>query len=573
MTHMKSPLRFERKKAKKISKKMLSRYSDVARTVLINRSIFSDEDAEEVLSGDYITGLHDPFLMKDMTKAVDRIVKALETDEQVAIFSDYDADGVPGGVILRSFLDKVGFKNVISYIPHRGIEGFGLNKDAVKTLHRKGVTLIITVDCGITDVEEVVLARELGIDIIITDHHLPPDPAPEAYAILDPHQALCSYPFTELCGAGVVYKLVQALVTRKEINFPLGHEKWLLDLVGIATLADMVPIVGENRILARYGLIVLQKGRRPGLRELFTQARVDYRFVNEDDITFTVAPRINAASRMAHPDIAFALLFSNSRREAERRALELEEINKERKALVAKVVRDVKKKIAKRKLGSVIVVGDPHWKPGILGLIASALAETFEKTVFVWGREGGGNLKGSVRSDGTINAVELMRSLPEDTLIGFGGHERSAGFSIELDKVDLLEDLLNKHTETFSLGETREVGVRQYDYTLSPDDLEEKLFEEVLTLAPFGVGFEKPIFRIEDVKIISIKEFGKGKNHLELVIAGHGGLKIHSIGFFMTRKSFNLEIEEGSVITLYGSLEKSYYRREPEYRIRIEHIE
>jgi single-stranded-DNA-specific exonuclease len=573
MTDMKDPLRYELRKATKLSKKVLSRYSDIARAILINRNIRSDEDADELLKGDYSTGLHDPFLMKDMTKAVERIVLALKTDEQVAIFSDYDADGVPGGVILRSFLDKVGFKNVISYIPHRGIEGFGLNSDAVEALHKKGVSLIITVDCGITDVKEVEYARDHGIDVIITDHHLPPDVMPQAYAILDPHQTDCAYPFKELCGAGVVYKLVQALITAKEIDFPLGHEKWLLDLVGIATLADMVPIVGENRIFARYGLIVLRKGRRPGLRELFVQAKVDYRFVNEEDVTFTVAPRINAASRMAHPDIAFALLFSNSRKEAERRALELEEINKDRKTLVAKIVRDVKKKVSKRTLGKVIVVGDPHWKPGILGLIASALAEAFEKTVFVWGREGDGNLKGSARSDGTINVFELMRSLPEGSLLGFGGHERSAGFSIELDKVDVLEGLLNGQADALPSKETTESGTKFYDWAVSSETLADNLFEEVLSLAPFGVSFEKPLFKIENAHILSLKEFGKDKNHLEVVIAGCRGARISSIGFFMTRKHFNREIKEGSVVTVYGSLEKSYYKRNPEYRIRIEHIE
>ena len=570
---MKAPLSFAQKKTKKLPSQHLSRYSDIARKLLIHRGIYTDKEAEKVLKGDYVEGLHDPFLMKSMDKAVGRITSALKKDEHVAIFSDYDADGVPGGVLLRSFLDRVGFKNVTSYIPHRGIEGFGLNKEAVEALSKKGVTLIITVDCGITDTEEVLLAEELGIDVIITDHHLPPDPLPEAYAILDPKQADCTYPFKELCGAGVAYKLVQALMAHSDIEFPEGQEKWLLDLVGIATLADMVPLIDENRIFARYGLLVLRKGRRPGLKELFVQARVDYRFVNEEDITFTVAPRINAASRMAHPDIAFALLFSSSRGEALRRALELEEINKERKTLVASIVREVKKKIAKRTLGSVIVVGDPHWRPGILGLIASALVDTFGKTVFVWGREGDGDLKGSVRSDGVMNVVELMRALPEDSFLGFGGHERSAGFSVEIDKVDILEDLLNTHAHTTSSDESDAETIKTYDAAILADELEGKLFEDVLALAPFGVGFEKPLFKIEKARVVSLKEFGKGKNHLEVVIEGKGGVLFKSIGFFMTRTHFEREIALGENITLYGSLEKSYYTRNPEYRIRIEHIE
>jgi len=570
---MKTSFSFTQKSTKKVPPHQLSQYSDIARKLLIHRGVYTDKEAEKILEGDYVAGLHDPFLMKDMDKAVERIVRALKEDEHVAIFSDYDADGVPGGVLLRSFFDRVGFNNVTSYIPHRGIEGFGLNKEAVEILSKKGVTLIITVDCGITDTEEVLQAKELGIDVIITDHHLPPSPLPEAYGILDPQQADCSYPFKELCGAGVAYKLVQALMTHSNIEFPEGHEKWLLDLVGIATLADMVPLIDENRIFARYGLLVLRKGRRPGLKELFLQARVDHRFVNEEDITFTVAPRINAASRMAHPDIAFALLFSSSQKEALRRALELEEINKERKTLVASIVREVKRKVSKRTLGPVIVVGDSHWKPGILGLIASALVDAFGKTVFVWGREGDGHLKGSVRSDGVMNVVELMRALPKDSFLSFGGHERSAGFSIEIDKVDVLEGLLNTHASvSFSL-ESDTKATKTYDAAFASSELEGKLFEEVLALAPFGVGFEKPLFKIEEARVVSLKEFGKGKNHLEVSVEGKGGVVFKSIGFFMTRKHFEKEIVPGETITLYGSLEKSYYTRRLEYRIRIEYIE
>jgi len=570
---MKVPIHFEKKIPDPSIKNTLSNYSELLQTLLLNRNVHSNEEAEELLCGDYSSGLHDPFLMKGMKEAVSRLTEALQNKEQIAIFSDYDADGVPGGVLLRSFFDKVGFTDVISYIPHRGNEGFGLNTGAVDELHSKGVTLIITVDCGITDVLEVEYAKNLGIDVIVTDHHLPPSTLPSAYAILDPSQPGCMYPFKELCGAGVAYKLVQALLTQKAIDFPAGHEKWLLDLVGIATLADMVPIVGENRIFARYGLLVLKKGRRIGLRELLTQAKVNYKFINEEDVTFTIAPRINAASRMAHPDIAFSLLFSNSRDEALRRALELEEINKERKTLVLQIVREVKKKILKREPEVVIVTGSPHWKPGILGLIASALVDTFEKTVFVWGREEGGPLKGSVRSSGAINVVELMRSLPEETFISFGGHEKSAGFSIELDKVDLLEGLLNEYAQKNDLGTLTKNSVKTYDLTLPAHTLAGEVFESVLSLAPFGVGFEKPVFKIEGAKVVSVKEFGKGKNHLEIVIEGYGGQRLTSIGFFMTRKHFDRTIESGEIITIYGSLEKSYYRRTPEYRIRIEHIE
>lgn len=572
MTPMSAPIRFIKRDSEPQSPVSLEGYSDIVKTLLINRNIHTLEDAETLIDGDYESGLHDPFLMKDMDKAVERVRRALSEHERVAVFSDYDADGVPGGVALRSFLERVGLEDVETYIPHRGVEGFGLNNEAIDILKEKGVTLIITVDCGITDVEEVAYARELGIDVIITDHHLPHVTLPDAVAILDPHQDGCAYPFKELCGAGVVYKLIQALIKQEDIDFPEGHEKWLLDLVGIATLADMVPIVDENRIFARYGLLVLKKGRRPGLRELFTQARTDYRFVSEEDISFTVAPRINAASRMAHPDIAFSLLSAKTHRDATKFALELEAINNERKTLVAQIVREVKKKISKRELRSVIVVGNPHWRPGILGLIASSLVDAFGKTVFVWGREGEGEIKGSVRSNGMLNVVDLMGELPEGTFIRFGGHEKSAGFSIEIDKVDVLEDLLNIRAGQATVPE--DVGARLYDLEMPADNLSSELFEDVLQLAPFGVGFEKPVFKLEEARVLSVREFGKSKNHLEIAIEGRAGARFNSIGFFMTRKSFERDIDVGESITMYGSLERSYFgRTTPEYRIRIEHLE
>jgi single-stranded-DNA-specific exonuclease len=570
---MKKPRFEKRTPPRHVSPGALAGYSDLARTLLINRNICTDEEAELFLNGSFDSGSHDPFLMSGMNDAVERIFRALKHEETIAIFSDYDADGIPGGVVARSFLERIGGSKIVSYIPHRGFEGFGLSKGAIDELHTKGVTLIVTVDCGITDVEEVAYAKTLGIDVIITDHHLPPEELPDALAILNPRQSGCAYPFKELCGAGVAYKLVQALIQSGNADFPPGHEKWFLDLVGIATLADMVPLVGENRTFARFGLLVLRKGRRPGLRELFHQAGVDYRFVNEEDVLFTVAPRINAAGRMAHPDIAFALLFSNSRVEAERRALELEEINKERKALVLQIVRDVKKKLSRRDLGPVIVVGDPSWKPGILGLIASALVDSFGKTAFVWGREGGnGHLKGSARSDGVHNVVELMRSLPEGSLISFGGHERSGGFSLELDRVDALGELLNARAAA-AASEREESAPKLYDLDISAQSLSEGVFEDVLSLSPFGIGFEKPLFKIEDARIVSAREFGKAKNHLEIQIEGEGGATFNSIGFFMTREHFDVDLEKGNTVTLYGSFEKSFYRPRPEFRIRIEHVE
>ncbi|MDZ7726621.1 MAG: single-stranded-DNA-specific exonuclease RecJ [Candidatus Campbellbacteria bacterium] len=563
-------------KSKKVPKGVLKGYSAVARTLLYNRGFTDEREVEDLLKGNYEEGTHDPYLMLGMDVAVERIVKALKNDEKIAIFSDYDADGVPGAVVLREFLEKIGFSNIESYIPHRGIEGFGLNNTAIAELKDKGVTLLITVDCGIADIEEVSYAQSEGIDVIISDHHISPEEPPPAIAILNPKQPSCKYPFDELCGAGVVYKLVQALIAHEEVSFSIGQEKWLLDLVGIATLADMVPLVDENRIFARYGLLVLNKGRRLGLRELLSQAKVDYRTISEDDVSFTIAPRINAASRMSHPDIAFGLLFAKTRKEAMEQAAKLEEINKERKTLVARIAKEVKKKFADRKPGPVLVTGNPRWKPGILGLIANSLSDSFERPAFVWGREGeSGSIKGSVRSDGIMNVVEIMKSLPEETFINYGGHAFSGGFSIELEKVHSLEGLLNDAARTTKETDEEELSSakRYFDMSVKSEEIESGLFEEVLSLSPFGVGFEKPIFKIEDVEVVSVKEFGKDKNHLGIDFKGKNGKVFNAIGFFMTKDSFSLDIEPGKTITIYGALEKSFFRGRAEYRVRIEHLE
>lgn len=572
---MKSQVRYEKTKPIGDKKANLESYSEAVQAVLQNRGIFTEAEAKKILEEDYEKGIHDPFLMLGMKEAVTRIISALEKEEKVVIFSDYDADGVPGAVILQSFFEDIGFKDVVSYIPHRGIEGFGLNEEAIKELAETGANLLITVDCGISDIEEVRLANELGMDVIITDHHLPDKKLPPALAILNPKQDKCKYPFKELCGAGVAYKLVQALMTEEGVNFSLGQEKWLLDLVGLATIADMVPLIDENRIFARYGLLVLRKGRRLGLRELLSQARADHRYLNEEDISFTIAPRINAASRMSHPDIAFNLLNAKNRKDAIEHALQLEKINKERKTLVARIVKEAKKNLSTKHDLPVLVTGNPNWKPGILGLIAGSLADSFNRPTFVWGRgEEGGDLKGSARSEGRTNIVELMRALPEGFFINSGGHEMSGGFSVSLENISSLESSLNEVYENLFSDETEEEAlIKSFDFTLRPEDINRDLFEEVLSLGPFGVGFERPVFKIEGAQIVSVREFGKEKNHLEVCINSRGNLTCNAIGFFMTRKNFDHDLEIGDRVTLYGSLEKSYFLGRMEYRIRIEHLE
>lgn len=282
-------------------KDSLSAYPKLMQELLFYRGIETVSAADEFLNPDYEKHIHDPFLIKDMDKAVKRILLAIKNNEKIVIYSDYDCDGIPGGVILHDFFKKIKYKNVSNYIPHRNDEGYSLNIGAIKEFSKEGAKLIITVDCGITDVKEVDVANNLGIDVIITDHHLVPKILPKAYAILNSKQEDDTYPYDMLCGAGVAFKLVQGLLAKGDFGITPGWEKWLLDMAGLSTIADMVPLTGENRVIAYFGLKVFRKSPRPGVQELCRKAKVRLHNVTEDDIGFMVAPRINAASRMGKP--------------------------------------------------------------------------------------------------------------------------------------------------------------------------------------------------------------------------------------------------------------------------------
>ena len=339
--------------------------------------------------------LHDPLLLPDMERARDRLIKAIRDDEHIVIFSDYDADGIPGAVVLSDFFKRTKYENISFYIPHRHDEGFGLNLEAIEECAGRGAKLIITVDCGIADINEVALANEKGIDVIITDHHEPKAKLPEAYAIVNPKRSPpaggSNYPFKEICGSAVVFKLVQAVYAKESFGVKPGMEKWSLDMVAIATLSDMVPLVGENRILARFGLDVLRKSPRPGLAALFRRLNMDQRNISEDDVTFMITPRINAASRMGVPLDAFKLLSTTDEKEAEELSLHLEKINNERKGVVASMVKEAKSHLEKREeMREVIVIGSPEWRPALVGLVANSLVEEYGRAAFVWGGGRGG---------------------------------------------------------------------------------------------------------------------------------------------------------------------------------------
>ncbi len=557
-------------------KNKLPHYSDLLAHILFHRGITNSEQAEKFIRPDYARDTHDPFLMKDLDVAVARIITAIRNKEKIAIYSDYDADGIPGAAMFHDFFRRINYENVMTYIPHRHNEGFGVNDDAVRDLAKKKVDLMITVDCGISDSGALELAEKLNIDVIVTDHHEPPHELPTAVAVIDPKRHDCMYPDKNLCGTGVAYKLIQGILSKERFGMKDGHEKWLLDMVGIATLSDMVPLVGENRVFAHYGLQVLRKSPRKGLRFLLSKLRISQKDITEDDVAFMITPRINAASRMGVPMDAFMFLTSEDDEEAKKQAEHLESINNERKGVVASLVKEVKKNIRSRhgeNIPSVIVLGNPDWRPSLLGLAANTCAEEFRRPVFLWGRDGDGGIKGSCRSEGTTNVVELMRGVPRDVFTEFGGHKHSGGFGVSHELIHHLPEHLNNSYSTTHSGSSHDEVEKCYiDYELNIDDVNQELYQDVAKLSPFGVGNEKPMFLFRGVKPSTVRKFGKSNDHVEIVFGKANGSPLKAISFFGAKSVWAESLVAGKRFDLVASVEKSMFGNRPEIRLRIEDV-
>lgn len=556
---------------------VLAAFPPLVRTLLAARGITTEEEARRFVEPDWERDTHNPFLMKDMQRAVERVVQAMVAGEVIAIWSDYDMDGIPGAVLLHDTFRTLGYEQVLHHTPHRNKDGFGLNTIGLDELKAQNASLVISIDCGITDVEQVKYANTLGLEVVVTDHHIPGEVLPPAYAILNPKQTDCEYPEPMLCGAGVIFKFCQALLTHLR-SAPLppelcnlnplpasGWEKWLLDMAGMATIADMVPLRGENRALAHFGLVVLRKSRRLGLQALLRKARADQRRLAEDDVGFTIAPRVNAASRMGHARDAFALLTATNPTDAGMYADALDKINTDRKRVVASMKREIHGRI--KKLGepkSVIVMGNPEWKPSLLGLVAGGLAEEYERPVFLWGREEGITIKGSCRGYGGVSVYAIMHEARE-VFLEYGGHTAAGGFSVGEAEVHALEAALLEAHEVVSVKGAD--VMREADAALSLTDITWDTYNQVAQLAPFGEGNPKPVFMFSKVDIAHVRTFGKGNEHLELTLNKPNGGSVKAIAFFTTLEHYPV-LESGEPVTLIAHLEASYFRGR-ELRLRL----
>ncbi len=518
---------------------------------LKNNLKLKETDFDNFLFPEFEKTLLDGRTMYGMDKAVERILSAIKDEEKICVYGDYDCDGVPGTALVRDFFEKINYNRVVYYIPHRHTEGYGLNKQAIQTLAEQGVSLMLTIDLGTTNIEEVDFANENNIDVIITDHHLPLETEdgqilPKAYAIINNKQNSCNYANKDLCGSGTVYKLIVELINslkkiylnnqKKDfekvgIRLPQnGYEKWLLDLVAIATIADMVPLTHENRTLAIYGLFVLSKTNRAGLQTLFKNAKTDLRKVSEQDIAFTIAPRINSASRMSHPKIALSM-FSQNLEEGINAAHELEELNSNRKETTKTITKKIYKTLDERiqnskekKLPEIVVIGQSDWNAGVLGILATKILEKYNVSVFVFGQDESdeNKFKGSCRSRGDIHLVKLMTQVKEK-FVHFGGHELAGGFTVAFENLHTLENILNENIEYArieNLVEQKKLEQQQNVIKINLEKITPDFFEGLKLIGPFGIGNPKPIFKIENILDTKIERFGKNKEHLKLKLIG-----------------------------------------------------
>ena len=511
--------------------------------LLYHRNIRTQEQMDEFLAPDYTQDVHDPFLFKDMHKAVQRLFQAIEHDEHITVHGDYDADGVSASAILTDTLHALGAKNLDVFLPHRETDGYGLNPKTIHFLAEKGTDVIITCDCGISNHDEVALANESGIDVIITDHHTIPAALPDAYAIIHPKIETEPYPDKNLAGGGVAFKLAQALLrTHRATHETLpngethqGFEKWLLDMVAISSVADMVPLLGESRTLTRFGLIVLNKTRRIGLQKLLLEARLlsddgtSKREIDADTIGFTIAPRINAAGRLNHANVAYQLLTTTDPEQAAELAFQLDQNNKDRQQMVDRCVTQAQKQAEEQKDSPILFLLDPSWNMGIVGLIASRVKERHQKpTIAMTEREGA--ISGSGRSIEGFNMIHGLQQMP-DLFSKFGGHPMACGFTLAspASKEKFIQQLVDLYAHTVEPEMT--IPTIAIDAEVNLEEINWELYDLLEKFKPFGQANPKPKYMAKNLTVVKTEAVGKNGKHLRLLVKHNTHVVRKTIGW------------------------------------------
>jgi len=534
--------------------KQFPEYTPVVLQLLYDHGLKTAEDISRFFSSDYETCVHDPFLIKGVREACERIFRAVEAEEKVMVVGDYDADGVCGLTILYEALKTIGIVHLDTYIPDREREGYGLNMDVAQVIADKKYDLVMTVDCGISDRQEIEFLTSKHIDTIVIDHHLVPEVLPPATVIINPKQADDTYVFKNLCATGLAYKVTQALYQTKRdresgesFSPKPGVEKWLLDLVAIATIADVMPLLDENRVFVRYGLYVLSKTKRIGLKELMNVAGITPAVISNDLITtnlntrtvgFQIAPRINVASRMAHANTAFELLTTDSPERAKELARHLDEKNHERQMVTEKIMKEIESSPDSLRDKLIFEYGQ-GWPVGVLGIVAGKLAEKYYVPTVVLSKKEEVSV-GSARSIPPLNITEAIAQ-SRDSLEEFGGHHQAAGLTLKNEHLEVLKNTMLEYI-TARLKAEDFIPSLPIDCELTSEQVTWALYDDIEKFAPFGEANARPKFLVKSLIVRRVSMVGNDNKHLRLSLQAPSmdnapGKIISAIGFGLGKLS------------------------------------
>ena len=552
---------FNYEKIAKLSKTL--NVPDAISSLLLQRGIADFESAKLFFRPDW-SQLHDPFLMKDMNKAVDRILLAMNTNEKIMIFGDYDVDGTTSVALLTDYLKNKIFY-IKPYIPDRYSEGYGISKKGIEVAKEEGISLIIALDCGIKAFQEIHYAKELGIDFIVCDHHLPEKSIPNAVAVLDPKRYDCKYPFKELCGCGIGFKLIQALQTK--LKLPKNELIMYSDLVATAIAADIVPLVGENRVLTFIGLKKLQSDPRLGFKILTNQLRKPLKVT---DLVFVLAPRINAAGRMDKGLNAVKLMLSIEKQEAVSIARKIEFHNKERRYTEELITKEAFQQIKSE--GTVNncsnIVYNPSWHKGVIGIVASRLIEKYYRPSIVLTKSGD-LLTGSARSVSGFDIYKALEACKEN-LIKFGGHKYAAGLTLKIEQLSKFKLSFEKYAKE-NISPECKIPSMEYDLDIKFNDISQKLLRIINQMAPFGPKNMRPVFATHNCKDMGrTRIVGNDKTHLQLDISDSTGVRFsgiaYGLGYLLN------EIKEANSFSVLYTIEENEYRGNKNLQLKIKDI-
>ena len=497
--------------------------------ILAARGLSDASVRQAFLSPDYAATKYDPFLLSEMDKAVERLVLARQKQEKIVIYGDYDIDGLSATALLLDAFHSFGFQHLDAFIPNRFVEGYGMTIGAVNKVCDMGAQLIVTVDCGSLCRTEIAYAAELGIDTVVTDHHNIAPTRPPAVATVNPKYADHEYPFRDLCGAGVAFKLVQALQTRLD-GLPDGYEKWLLDLVALGTVCDIVTLADENRANVYWGLEVLKKQRRTGLKALMAVSGIEPETVNARHLGFGLGPRMNAAGRLDTAQHSLDMLTATDGIEALAASEKLEAFNVERRSIQDEIFKQACEQADGMADDRVLVVASEGWNHGVIGIVASKLVETYKKPVFIIGIRGD-TATGSARSFGNFSAADAVRAA-DDIILRGGGHGAAAGVTLETAQIPAFRrrvnefyDSLNLINQTSFLQPHADVEIKDFA------EITEELVEQISRMEPFGNGNPEPILKITRVVVAGVRRMGANGQHVKITLRDANGKTLQMLAF------------------------------------------